>query len=543
MNNIAEKNLLVVGAGGIGCELLKNLVMTGFKNISIVDLDKVEKSNLNRQFLYNYDSIGKYKSEMAKQSIEKTRNDLNLKSYVGNIKNLLMFDHEFFKQFDLILNALDNIDARTYINKICNDFNIALVNSGTEGFLGTVSCHIKGITPCYNCIPRTNSKKFPICSIRSKPEKIEHCVAWAKALFELVYCQNSNGNLLEDYNIDTIDHSAFEKLFSKEISEIKDAKPINEVPLEELDYDEFNRNLHLNDDKTDYTIGYLTNLLFKSAATLVKHSNDKFDKENKNIVNFVFSAANLRAYNFNITLQSRFKIKEIAGNIIPAIASTNSIIAAIQTLEAVKILQAKTNYKNVSIDKSGKIISILSSSEEINKQCIVCSDNKQMNSIEINFENFTIFDFIYLLKAEFNVSGFMITLDKKEVIYEDEEADDYDTSKTFLDLVKELICRIQVSAEDNKLEFLLKNNNEMIEKGYKLDKISTKSSKHEVVEEEKENIYNNETYILNDSDDDDIIIIEKECEPLVEDINFLKQKRKNGSIIQDLPITNKKMKL
>src|SRR5436189_46379 len=69
----SQKKVLLVGAGGIGCELLKSLIMTGFKNISIVDMDKIEKSNLNRQFLFNKSSIGKYKSEMAKEAILKFR--------------------------------------------------------------------------------------------------------------------------------------------------------------------------------------------------------------------------------------------------------------------------------------------------------------------------------------------------------------------------------------------------------------------------------------------------------------------------------------
>ena len=112
--NISSANILLVGAGGIGCELLKLLITTGFKHISVVDMDKIEKSNLNRQFLFDRSCIGKYKSEMAVQSVHKLRQDssLDLKAYVGNIKDKKKFPDSFFSQFTLILNALDNIDAR-----------------------------------------------------------------------------------------------------------------------------------------------------------------------------------------------------------------------------------------------------------------------------------------------------------------------------------------------------------------------------------------------------------------------------------------------
>jgi ubiquitin-like 1-activating enzyme E1 B len=468
MNQLADKKVLVVGAGGIGCELLKNLVMTGFKTISIVDLDKIEKSNLNRQFLYTPECIGKYKSEMAKAALEKKKKDLKLTSYVGNIKDLSMFDHDFFKEFDIILNALDNIDARTYINKICVDYNIPLVNSGTEGYVGVVSCHVKGISSCYNCIPRSNNKKYPVCSIRGKPEKIEHCVAWAKELFELIYCQDSSGNLLEDYNIHNIDHLAFEKLFSTEIIE---GVPINEIISGDINYDDFNKRLHEYDDKDDITLENLICIFFTAGDRLEKNVYEKFDKEDKDIVNFVYAASNLRAYNFSIKRESRFRIKEIAGNIIPAIASTNAIIAAIQTIEAVKVLQGENKFRNVSLTKEQKIVSTYSYQEAINKECAVCSEDKHLSTLEINFSIYTVSDFISLLKNEFKIEGFMITL-KNDIIYDDEEVEDYEMNKIFYDFTKDNICKLNVLKGDDNLAFLLCHNPDRSNNDYKLVKVN-----------------------------------------------------------------------
>jgi len=74
-----------VGAGGIGCELLKSLVMTGFKHIEVIDLDTIDISNLNRQFLFTKEDVGKYKSEVARDAIKKRFPEVEIKAYVGNV--------------------------------------------------------------------------------------------------------------------------------------------------------------------------------------------------------------------------------------------------------------------------------------------------------------------------------------------------------------------------------------------------------------------------------------------------------------------------
>lgn len=108
---------LVIGAGGIGCELLKNLAMTGFKDIEIIDLDTIDISNLNRQFLFTRDDVGKPKSEVAAKAILNRFPDMQIKSHVGNIKDS-QFRSDFFNQFDIIFNALDNIEARKHVSRV-----------------------------------------------------------------------------------------------------------------------------------------------------------------------------------------------------------------------------------------------------------------------------------------------------------------------------------------------------------------------------------------------------------------------------------------
>lgn len=136
--SLRDRKLLVVGAGGIGCELLKNLVLTGFNNMEVIDLDTIELSNLNRQFLFQKHHVGKSKSMTARESVLKyacsQANKTEIVSHHDSVMNP-KYSVDYFRQFALVLNALDNKAARSHVNRLCLAADVPLIESGSAGML------------------------------------------------------------------------------------------------------------------------------------------------------------------------------------------------------------------------------------------------------------------------------------------------------------------------------------------------------------------------------------------------------------------------
>lgn len=133
----------VVGAGAIGCEHLKNFAMMGIGagedgEIIVTDMDLIEKSNLNRQFLFRPHDVQKSKSHTAAAAILKMNKDVKVVAHenrVGpDVENI--YDDDFYDKLDGVANALDNIDARTYMDRKCVYYRKFLIDSGTLGTMG-----------------------------------------------------------------------------------------------------------------------------------------------------------------------------------------------------------------------------------------------------------------------------------------------------------------------------------------------------------------------------------------------------------------------
>ena len=197
VEKVKKSHVLVVGAGGIGCEILKNLVLSAFLSIEVIDLDTIDVSNLNRQFLFRTEHVGQAKAVVAAAAVKVFNPDVKIIAHHANVKDP-KFGISYISKFNIVLNALDNIDARRHVNRLCLAANIPMIDSGTTGYLGQVMPVFKGRTACYECTPKPTQKVYPICTIRSTPDKPVHCIVWAKELFKLLFGDSKESMIYED---------------------------------------------------------------------------------------------------------------------------------------------------------------------------------------------------------------------------------------------------------------------------------------------------------------------------------------------------------
>ncbi|KAI9184642.1 NEDD8 activating enzyme [Blastocladiella emersonii ATCC 22665] len=253
--------VLVIGAGGLGCELLKNLALSGFSDVHVIDMDTIDLSNLNRQFLFRHKDIGRPKAEVAAEFINARIPRCKVTPHFCKIQDK---DTDFYADFNLIITGLDSVDARRWINATIvgmydEDDPASLkpiIDGGTEGFKGQARVILPRMNACYECSLDmfTKPTAFPMCTIANTPRLPEHCVAWAFVL---------------------------------------------QWPK--------------------------------------KFPDKKLDGDDPDHIGWVFQQASARAAQFGITGVTYSLAQGVVKNIIPAIASTNAVIAAACTTEALKL--------------------------------------------------------------------------------------------------------------------------------------------------------------------------------------------------------------
>lgn len=201
---LSSLKYFVVGAGAIGCELLKNFAMMGVgatlsanegqENagcVYITDMDLIEKSNLNRQFLFRPHDVQRAKSITAAAAVHRMNPYVRVVAHENRVgpETERVYDDNFFEQLDGVANALDNVSARIYMDRRCVYYAKPLLESGTLGTKGNTQVVVPFLTESYSSSQDPPEKSIPICTLKNFPNAIEHTLQWARDMFEGIFKQ------------------------------------------------------------------------------------------------------------------------------------------------------------------------------------------------------------------------------------------------------------------------------------------------------------------------------------------------------------------
>lgn len=145
-----ETKVLIAGLGGLGSGVVANLASVGIGTLGLLDCDKIEKSNLNRQFLHKYCDIGIEKTKSAQNWIKNYHPEIQ--TYTYNLKLDENNYEDIIQNYDIILDCFDSYVSKFLLNKIAIKHNKILIHAGVSEFQGQVSTIIPKQTPCLNCL-------------------------------------------------------------------------------------------------------------------------------------------------------------------------------------------------------------------------------------------------------------------------------------------------------------------------------------------------------------------------------------------------------
>lgn len=146
---IQNAKIMVVGAGALGNELVKNLTLLGIGNILIFDIDSIENSNLTRSVLFRRSDVGRFKAEIAAERAMEINPDVNAVGIVANIIDDVGLG--VFRRMDVVLGGLDNREARLAINQSCYKVNKPWIDGAIEVLNGFARVFVPGQGACYEC--------------------------------------------------------------------------------------------------------------------------------------------------------------------------------------------------------------------------------------------------------------------------------------------------------------------------------------------------------------------------------------------------------
>lgn len=146
---IAHCRLLVIGAGALGNEILKNAALLGFAQVVVVDMERIEESNLSRAVMFRAEDVGGSKAEIAARAYRSIAPEASIHALVENVVHACGLG--LFEWSDLIVAGLDNREARLWINRSAWKVNRPWIDGAIEGINGVARVFLPGAAPCYEC--------------------------------------------------------------------------------------------------------------------------------------------------------------------------------------------------------------------------------------------------------------------------------------------------------------------------------------------------------------------------------------------------------
>jgi ubiquitin-activating enzyme E1 len=443
---ITRLRYFVVGAGAIGCEILKNWALMGLGTgegggIIVTDMDLIERSNLNRQFLFHSGDIGKPKSSAAARAVSQMNPLVKIEAQQNRVgpESEDIYVPSFWESLSGVCNALDNVEARLYNDEQCVFFGKPLLESGTLGPIAHFEIIVPHLTVNYGANRDPPAPGIPQCTLHSFPSNITHCTMWGREQFFNLFSRrpsiaqqyltdrgyvkkmmkadpggllenlilieqalllerptsftdcahwarikfedlfvNSIRNLLHTYPPEHLEkgqpfwtgarrcphplvydpgnpqHAGFITAAARLVADVYGIEPGTDAPrlaLEatvppwvperlEIQTDEEQKDAPKKAVRIDRArmkdICERINQFREQPPNVNVLQFEKDDPTNGHI-DFIAAAANLRAENYRIHQTSAFEIKGIAGNIIPALATTTAMICGFVSLEVYKV--------------------------------------------------------------------------------------------------------------------------------------------------------------------------------------------------------------
>ncbi|XP_076597924.1 ubiquitin-like modifier-activating enzyme 1 [Chaetodon auriga] len=345
---LERQKYFLVGAGAIGCELLKNFALIGLGageggHVTVTDMDFIEKSNLNRQFLFRSQDIGKPKSDVAAKAVRQMNPQMNITAHQNRVDpdSEGVYDYNFFKGLDGVAAALDTVEARAYLDKRCVEHQKPMLEGGTLGSKGHTLVVVPGLTDSYGPVKSDSKKAIPLCTLKNFPHRIEHTLQWARDQFEGQFKQTpENVNLFQrdvGFIERTLGHGDAEALevLGEVWSSLEDMKAGGQRPMSWEDCVSWARckwETHYNNDIRQLTHCFppdhetTTGLPFWSGSKRCPHPLT-FDPSSTTHMEYVVAAANLYGQIYGIKGTKDFaSIRKLLENVeVPSFTPRSSV--------------------------------------------------------------------------------------------------------------------------------------------------------------------------------------------------------------------------